>query len=163
MQINHVMCPVDFSSCSSAAVAYASSLASEHQAELHLVHVYEEPFAYVEGGIVGTVPPADLEPDKKRFGEIVPTRADVRFRREFIIGNPADRLIEYARNHAVDLIVIGTHGRTGISRLLMGSVAEAVLRRAPCPVLTLKQPDKERVRNEVTELNLQTAAPQAAR
>lgn len=158
MLIQNILCPVDFSSCGIAALDYASAFASEHRAELHIVHVYDEPFAYTDGGIAGFVPPADLEPEKRRFNEISPTRPDVRFRREFIIGGPAERLIEYANNHAIDLIVMGTHGRTGVSRFLMGSVAEAVVRRAPCPVLTLKQPDKERVRSDTVE-----SAPAAGR
>ena len=57
-----------------------------------------------------------------------------------VTGEPAAAIVEFARSENVDLIVMGTHGRTGFSRLLMGSVAEAVVRKAPCPVLTLKEP-----------------------
>lgn len=141
MNVERILCPVDFSAGSEAALAYASTLAKESGAELHLVYVYEETIAYTEG-LGSYVPPADLEPDKERLKNTLPTK-DVPCRHEFIVGHPADALVDYAKDKNIDLIVMGTHGRTGLSRLLMGSVAEAVVRRAPCPVLTMKRPAKE--------------------
>ena len=138
MNVTNILCPVDFSISSDSALAYASSIAKEYDAELHIVHIYEEPFAYAEPTTF--VPPADMQPDRERLEKTRPDSPDVRFRHEFIVGHPADKLVDYANKYDIDLIVMGTHGRTGISRLLMGSVAEAIVRRAPCPVLTIKQP-----------------------
>ena len=140
MNVKSILCPVDFSPSSDAAISYASSLAKEYDAELHLVHVYEESFAYVDGGFASApVPLADPESEKERLEAIEP-RKDIKSRREFIVGHASDELVKYAEDHNIDLVVMGTHGRTGLSRLLMGSVAEAVVRKAPCPVLTIKQP-----------------------
>ena len=146
MNVKNILVPVDYSQSGDAAMAYAVSLAKEYSAELHLVHVYEQPFAYVDGGFasapVPPVTPADLDAEKAKLNEITPEQG-VEFRREFIVGSPADILVNYAKEKKIDLVVMGTHGRTGLSRLLMGSVAEGIVRRAPCPVLTIKQPSKE--------------------
>ena len=143
MNVKHILVPVDYSHSGDSAVAYAVSLAREYEAEIHLVHVYEQPFAYVDGGFASApipdVTPADLEAEEARL-EQVELPPDVNCRRDFIIGTPVDELVDYAKEKEIDLVVMGTHGRTGIGRLLMGSVAEGVVRRAPCPVLTIKQP-----------------------
>ena len=144
MNVKNILCPVDFSGHSEAALAHATSLAKEHDAELHIVHIYEEPYAYVDGGFSGYVPPADLEPEKERLSAVVPPDDSVRYRHAFVVGHPSDNLVQYATDESIDLVVMGTHGRTGLSRLLMGSVAEAVVRRSPCPVLTIKQPELEK-------------------
>jgi universal stress protein A len=141
MNVKSILCPVDFSLSSDAALKYASSLAKESGAEMHIVYVYEETIAYTEG-LGSYLPPADFEPEKARLEELRPT-TEVPCRHQFLVGHPADALVDYARDNSIDLIVMGTHGRTGLSRLLMGSVAEAVVRRAPCPVLTIKQPMEE--------------------
>jgi nucleotide-binding universal stress UspA family protein len=143
MKIKHILCPTDFSRDSEHTLAVATSLAKGHEAELHIVHVYQEPFAYVDGDLAGVVPPADLEPAREQLAEVVPPDDGVRYRRAFIIGNPTFEIVEYAERNNIDLVVMGTHGWTGLSRLLMGSVAESVVRRAPCPVLTIKQPVRE--------------------
>lgn len=144
MNVKNILVPVDYSESGDAAMAYAVSLAREYGAELHLVHVYEQPFAYVDAGFSGTpmpteIPPADLKEEEARLDRVTPAK-DVKFRRKFIVGAPADDLVDYAKENAIDLVVMGTHGRTGLTRLLMGSVAEGVVRRSPCPVLTIKQP-----------------------
>ena len=144
MNIKNILVPVDYSFSGDAAMAYAVSLAREYGAELHLVHVYDQPFAYVDAGFAGTpipteLPPVDLKEEEARLEQVTPAE-DVKFRRKFLVGSPADELVKYAQENAVDLVIMGTHGRTGLSRLLMGSVAEGVVRRAPCPVLTIAQP-----------------------
>ncbi len=138
MQAKHILCPIDFSASSQAALVFATSLAKDNQAELHLVHVYDEPFAYTDED--SDVPPADLKAEHERWERVQPAVPGVVCKRAFIVGQPVGTLLEYARSNDIDLIVMGTHGRTGLTRLLMGSVAEAVLRRATCPVLTIKQP-----------------------
>ena len=82
-------------------------------------------------------------PEIRRMLEaVVPADPNVKFEHHLVLGTPADDIISLATEQKVDLIVIGTHGRTGLKRVLMGSVAEAVVRGAHCPVLTLKQSDK---------------------
>ena len=147
MHVKNILVPVDYSDNGEAAMAYAVSLARGYDAELHLVHVYDQPFAYVDAGFVGSpvpaeVPPADLDEERARLDRVTPDN-DVSFRRRLLIGSPAEDLVKYAKENAIDLVVMGTHGRTGLTRLLMGSVAEAVVRRSPCPVLTIKQPEEE--------------------
>jgi len=140
MNFKNILCPVDFSMNAEAGLLFAEKLAKESDAKLHLVYVYEEPQSYVDAGFGGYVVPADLESEKKRLQAVVPNTPGIAYEHGFIVGLPAEELVRYAREHAIDLIVMGTHGRTGLGRLLMGSVAESVVREAPCPVLTIKQP-----------------------
>ena len=129
MNIKHILVPVDFSDSGNAAVAYAISLAKEYEAEVHLVHVYEAAYASIDAGFTGhpiptAVSTADLKKAEARLAAVVPAQQD-KFRRICIVGDPSDELVNYAKDNEIDLIVMGTHGRTGITRLLMGSVAEA--------------------------------------
>ena len=140
MNVRHILCPVDFSESSHAALKYATLLARESDAEIHIVYSYEEPFAFTEGAFPGHVPPADLAPDHEALNGMVPSHKDVRYRHNFLFGPPGRMLLEYAKEKDIDLIVMGTHGRSGLSRLLMGSVAEEIVRHADCPVLTIKTP-----------------------
>jgi universal stress protein A len=78
-----------------------------------------------------------------RLQKIVPTISSVKCQRHCLSGTPEAEIVAFAEEKRADLIVMASHGRTGLSRLLMGSVAEAVLRRATCPVLIVKQPAKE--------------------
>jgi nucleotide-binding universal stress UspA family protein len=140
MNAKRILCPVDFSDNSSAALGYASTLAKESQAKLYLVHVDDSQIPY-DAGFAAYVAPADnTEALQEQLESIVPTQDDVEFERQLLIGHPADSIVDFAKRHDVDLIVMGTHGRTGVARLLMGSIAEAVVRRAECPVLTVKHP-----------------------
>lgn len=144
MNLHSVLCPTDFSPYSEAALKYASILASEAGAKLYLLHVVDESAAYcTEYTGIGYM--ADmtqrLEHEcQELLDDITPTLPDVPFQRHVLLGTPARTIIDFADEHQVDLIVIGSHGRTGVSRLLMGSVAEAVVRGAKCPVLTVKHP-----------------------
>ena len=139
MNVKNILCPVDFSAGSEAAVAHATSLAKEHDAELHLVYSYEEPLAYADGAYAGVTVAGEMDRDKRRLLDVVP-KGYKRYRHEFLMGSPAPTLLDYVNKNDIDMIVMGTHGRTGLGRLLMGSVAEAVVRKAPCPVLTVKKP-----------------------
>ena len=71
---------------------------------------------------------------------IKPTLDNVEYEHQLLLGHPADAIVDFATEHHIDLVVMGTHGRTGVARLVMGSIAEAVVRRAECPVLTVKHP-----------------------
>lgn len=138
MNMKLILCPIDFSEFNSAANEYASVLANSTDAKL--VYLYSEmpdvPF--------GSYAHLDMEQEEaknlKRLREIQPTIEGVHAIYVAEFGPPADRIVEYAAKYQVDLIVMGTHGRTGLKRLLMGSVAEAVVRKAHCPVLAIKGP-----------------------
>lgn len=136
-----ILHPTDYLECSVQAFRIAADLARQHQASLLVLHVAEtlgsENVTYGEVG--SQVEPAGyrrrLEEDLRRSVPVVPGVAV-----EYLVtaGDPAEEIERVARERACDLIVMGTHGRTGLNRLLMGSVAEHVIRRAPCPVLTTR-------------------------
>ena len=151
MNVKTILFPTDFSHTGDAALALAASLARDSNARLLIVHVAEPPAVYGGGEMYyGTMEP-DTETLKAMLNEIAPegtgaeesgTQSQLTVERRLITGDPAHALIRLAEEEAADLIVMGTHGRTGLMRALMGSVAETVVRRAPCPVLTLRQPGK---------------------
>lgn len=142
-----ILVPMDFSPPSDAALEYARSLAVRYGASLQLLHVAEDPYrAFYSAEVF--VPAVEglrdeiLNDAAKRLGDrLRPSDiADYHATAESIIGTPAACIVEYAEGHDIDLIVMGTHGRGGMSHLLMGSVAERVVRTAPCPVLTVREP-----------------------
>ena len=112
---------------------------------LHVVqesHVVESPVVYTEANVLYS-PPADYRPRHEALKERLHERyASPKLPMDFQVreGDAAEEILRVAEEAEVDLIVIGTHGRTGLGRLLMGSVAEAVLRQARCPILTVKSP-----------------------
>jgi len=145
--ISRILVPVDFSAHSDEALRYAAALGSRLGASLELLHVVEDPFvsgAWSSEVYVPNVPELldNLVADAKRrlsdlkdvvVPESVPAATAV------LKGRPAHTIVEHAKDGHFDLVVMGTHGRTGLAHLVMGSVAEAVVRRAPCPVLTVRQ------------------------
>jgi nucleotide-binding universal stress UspA family protein len=120
--VHEVLVATDFSETSEAAVRTAHAYASAFGARLHVLHVSWPD----ERGL--TMLFADLV---ERLGTAIPVEVASHH------GDAADEIVRYARTHAIQLIVLGTHGRTGVSRVVMGSVAERVIRTAPCPVLTV--------------------------
>lgn len=140
MKLHKILFPTDFSHTGDAALAMATALARDNQATLHIVHV-QEPSALYGGGEMyyGTLDPS-TEQLQAMLADVKPTDPAVPFQHHLLTGDPAGALVDFADAEKMDLIVLGTHGRGGLSRLLMGSVAEAVVRRANCPVLTFKQP-----------------------
>ncbi len=155
MKLNSIMFPTDFSESSDAALSYASVLAAETGATLHIVHVADDSPAYLAGyGGLAYVPefPAQLENEMRgRLDEVKPTRPGIDVQRHYVTGNEVNEIVAFADREKVELIVMGTHGRTGVSRVLLGSVAEGVLRRAACPVLTVKSPMELDEEDEATE------------
>ena len=137
MNVSRILCPIDFSDSSHAALRTACDLARRFGAQIDLLHVieplptselmvaqpYDYPLERVRGEL-SRLPPSDMGPQ--------PVRRAVK------IGYPADVIIACAREIDADLIVLGTHGRTGLTHLLLGSVAERVVQRAPCPVLVTR-------------------------
>lgn len=132
-----ILVPVDLSNDSAALARYAAELCARGEGELIILHVYAREAAAAalrEEGLfldlyVGRVR------SELRYLQAQAGTAGMKARVEAIAGDPAAKIVTRARELGVDLIVMGTHGRTGLPRLLMGSVAEGVLRQAPCPVL----------------------------
>ncbi len=141
--LKRMLVPVDFSDCSLDALEYGALVAQRSNASLKLLHVLE-PVSY---GLDFTLPSiAQRESSKtaiaKRLSNLASTLAAVGLASDFLIagGLPADSILDTARAQSVDVIVMGTHGRRGLSHALFGSVAESVLRRSSCPVLTVRSP-----------------------
>ena len=139
MKAKKIIFPTDFSHCGDAALKMATSLARDSGAVLLIVHVEEPPVAYGGGEMYYGVPDPASDDLRKMLQDVVPTDPNVPCEHRLITGDPSTAIARLAEEEHADLIVMGTHGRTGLTRLLMGSVAEAVVRRAPCPVLTYKQ------------------------
>ena len=150
IQIQQILCPVDFSESSDHAMRYASALATTFGAELTLLHVVAPVVAALPGE---TALPDTLQADINELAEACRSRMEqivgklatngLRVKPLVLNGLPFIEIIRYARESETDLIVLGSHGRTGLSHLLIGSVAERVVRKAPCPVLTIKHPEHE--------------------
>jgi universal stress protein A len=142
-QLKKILCPVDFSNDSFTALDYAADFARQNQGQLILLHVVDNPLADQYGPIrqnfYAEVEHA-LEKSKQMLAEAVQAHAaGVAYEAIVKRGNPYEEIIDLANSHHADMIVMSTHGRTGPQRLVIGSVAEKVVRTAPCPVLTVKQ------------------------
>jgi nucleotide-binding universal stress UspA family protein len=146
LEIRSILAPTDFSQHAQGAVRYACGLAERLGATLHLLHVLPDVIVPVgpDPSLVTSVPPeyyTETEgQSREALGRVVqpdwPQPAGVVV--EVRWGDPVDAVAAYARDRGVDLLVLSTHGRTGLSHALMGSVAERILREAPCPVLTIR-------------------------
>jgi nucleotide-binding universal stress UspA family protein len=138
-----ICCPVDFSDASRAAMEVAADLARRGGASLTLLHAYPVPgYTFPDGSVVASPRMLQELADQsaRHLGEWKKQAEalgapDVRV--ETVVGEPAAEIVAFARDRKVDLLVLGTHGRTGIEHALMGSVAERVVRKARCPVLTV--------------------------
>jgi universal stress protein A len=139
MQTKKILFPTDFSTASDAALDHATAIARDAGAMLTIVHV-EEPIDSYGGELYYGIPLPSNPEVRRMLEKVVPAHAAVAYEYRLEPGSPAETIVRIAREEGADLIVMGTHGRTGMSRMLMGSVAEAVVRKAPCPVLTLRQP-----------------------
>lgn len=142
MNYHRILFATDFSPASEAALKYATALARDSGARLLIVHVEELPTPYAGGEMMLPQPEYPNPEIRKMLEAVVPTDKNVPYEHHLLLGTAAEDIVRIATEEKADLIVIGTHGRTGLKRVLMGSVAEAVMRHAHCPVLTLKQSDK---------------------
>ena len=148
---NRILLPVDFSAHSDLALRYATTLADRFGATVEVLHVVEDPFVsggWSPGAIAPNIPEllADLVTaarakldDMKAAAASKGLHLTTTVLTTVMTGRPADSISDYARTEKFDLIVMGTHGRRGLSHTLMGSVAEHVVRKAPCPVLTVRE------------------------
>ena len=141
MKGKKIIFPTDFSHFSDTALEFATIMARDSGGELVIVHVEEPPVSYSVGEIYyGTVAP-DREELERMLHAIRPSDLSVSYEHRLLWGDKsaADQIVDLANAERADLLVIGSHGRTGVRRLLLGSVAEAILRRASCPVMVIKQ------------------------
>lgn len=139
MNANTILVPTDFSNASEEALRWATSLARDTGAKLVIAHVEEAPMAYA-GELPLTPDEATRDELRRSLAQTAPADSSVSYEHKLLVGEPATAIVDLAEREHADLIVMGSHGRKGITRLLMGSVAEAVVRKAKCPVLTVKQP-----------------------
>jgi len=130
IHIQNILYATDFSPFSNQAYFHAIALAESHRASLTIL--------YVCPAVAGAGRDAERKHWREQLEQIRPTNRDIPVRHVLLEGDSADEIVHYALEAASDLIVMGTHGRTGVQRLLMGSVAEKVLREAPCSVLVVK-------------------------
>jgi nucleotide-binding universal stress UspA family protein len=161
LPIRTILCPTDFSPRSEYAFQLACALARDYGARLLVMHVIEPGIVgYPLGPVTPTPPPADY---KERLWEAFrrlqasdPKIRELRLDTKMVEGDAKDKICSLARETGCDLIVMGTHGRSGVGRMLLGSVAEQVLRNAPCPVLTVKMPAESETAEKRTEEALAT-------
>ena len=146
MQPPTVLYATDFSEWSGLALQYAASQARASGARLLIVHVEEVSTATGEGMLHAGIPREDPEELGRRLQAVVPEDFDGPCEHLLLEGEPATEIVRAAEAEGAELIVLGTHGRTGLARLLMGSVAEQVVRHASCPVLIVKDPGLARRR-----------------
>jgi len=138
MARNLILFPTDFSTASDSALPHAETLAKQKSATLLILHVEEPPLAYGGGELYYGLPEPSSERILKMLEQVVPSDPTVSFKHRLTIGDPAGEIVRIASEEGAEMIVLGTHGRSGMTRMLMGSVAEAVVRRAPCPVLVYR-------------------------
>jgi nucleotide-binding universal stress UspA family protein len=141
-----ILCPIDFSDASRAALETACELARRFDAKLALFHAYPVPgYTFPDGSFVASTKMLEelAEQARRHLDEwkaLAETAGVTGVETATAVGEPAHEIVAFATEQHADLVVLGTHGRTGLSHALMGSVAERVVRKAPCPVLTVRPP-----------------------
>jgi len=147
MQFNQILVPTDFSESASYALPFAIDLAKKYAAGLHLLHVIEPIVAPVDFAW-GTYSYPDIEKQlagyvdesmQRIINESIP--AEISYDSTSLHGKPWREIVAFAKEHELDLIVLATHGLSGFSHALYGSTAEKVVRKAHCPVLTVRHPN----------------------
>ena len=146
IKLQNICVPVDFSDTSVAALKYAKALAEAFQARLHLLHVLVQ---WVPDGDFPVSPQFYVgleESARKQLDAQLTSEEQTKYKAQLSLVSGLSEFVEiirYAREKKVDLLVLGTHGRGPIAHMLLGSVAEKVVRKAPCPVLTVRHPEHE--------------------
>jgi nucleotide-binding universal stress UspA family protein len=148
VSLKKILVPTDFSECSDAALKYGRELSAAFGASLHILHVVQDPYTQPWAAEAFPAPLGDLldqweQQAADRIRQALP--ADVRDAITVAtrIGSPFFEIVRYAQEQQIDLIVIGTHGRGPLGHMLLGSVAEKVVRKAPCPVMTVRHPQHD--------------------
>ncbi len=144
-EVRKILVPTDFSEPSAKALAYGKELARLFRSSLHLLHVIEGPFldSFPIEGYVPNMAEFNRSLEQRALQDIARLldefeRRELRTVEAAEFGHAAKQIRRYAKQHDVDLIVMGTHGHGAVAHLLLGSVAERVVRTAPCPVLTVR-------------------------
>ena len=142
--LNHILVPHDFSETSAAAVRYALELASRFNSRITFLHVGNSAQAAFDTEFPIGLENAREDAIRERLLKIVTPHEQLEFTPEFVVrpGNAASEIVRYATENSIDLIVMGTHGRGLVGHVVMGSVAEKVVRTASCPVLTVRNADR---------------------
>ncbi|HEY7308620.1 MAG TPA: universal stress protein [Gemmataceae bacterium] len=150
IDLHRILVPTDFSKSSSNALVYGAEFARRFGAEVHLLHVVQDLALFIPEAVMlapPMMPPIEQFVSAARAALERAVRdlnmTDVRIVPEVAEGTPFEEIVRFARDKEIDLIVMGTHGHTGLAHLFLGSVAEKVVRRAPCPVLTVRHPEHE--------------------
>ena len=146
IKLDRILVPTDFSDFSKPALTYGCAMAARFDAELHLLHVVPDPAMLVPEAAAFSVESMEAQTEMlrvesmKTLNTLLPEgwSNEKQVVRETRVGAAFTEIIDYAREKNIDLIVIGTHGRSGLMHVLMGSVAERIVRKSPCPVLTVK-------------------------
>lgn len=149
--LKKVLVATDFGPAAESALRYGRALARGFDAELHVLHVVDNVFARAIAGyeyaVMSPQIQHDLESAGRRQTEALLQDDDRRdlhaLATTVTSASPAEAIVEYARTHTVDLIIVGTHGRGPVAHLFLGNVAERVVRMAPCPVLTVRDHEHE--------------------
>ena len=143
MKETKILFCTDFSRYSDAALPLATSLARAKNASMVVLHVQEPPTAYAAGELY--YGPMEPDPDmlQQMLHRVKPDDCNVPFKHLMVYGNPAKEIARIADDECVEMIVMSTHGRTGLARMVLGSVAEMVIRRVHCPVVVFKEAEQE--------------------
>jgi nucleotide-binding universal stress UspA family protein len=138
LPIRTILHPTDFSDSSRPAFELACALARDYKAKLVLLHVVPTPRVYAPDGIAVPFPADEPYDVRVQLARLRPTDPGIEVEPHALEGDPAKEILKAASASSADVIVMGTHGTSGLTRLLVGSVAESVMRDAPCPVLTVR-------------------------
>jgi universal stress protein A len=152
IELKRILVPTDFSENSAQAVRYGCALCEQFDSELHLLHVVSDVTSQLPAFGLGLDFPDVAEHERHMQSAARVSLADAidaewrnqhRVVDAVLLGRDFVEIVRYARQNDIDLIVLGTHGRTGLSHVLLGSVAEKIVRKAPCPVLTVRMGEHE--------------------
>lgn len=150
IQLTKICVPTDFSDQSRHALRYAVTLAEQFGAELHLIHVVQDIVPTVPEPGLAILPTEEITRSLEQgaaegLENLLPPEWNDKLRvvRKVLHGVPFHSITQYCKEEGIDLVVIATHGRTGLAHFLLGSVAERVVRTSPCPVLTIRHPEHE--------------------
>ena len=147
--LKHILVATDFGEPSAVALAYGRDLARSYGATLHVLHVVEDVMMRYSPEVGFAVPDLQRDLEKAATRDLAALITDDDRRTLTVVPvvqtsfNVPGGVIEYAKNHPIDLIVVGTHGRGAVKQLLMGSAAERIVRTAPCPVLSVRAHERD--------------------